>query len=299
MRLSPTEKDPIKVADWAELNALYSRTRQLSLEAVGSEIDIEGTLYEEPVEADVPEALPSELSESLVASAAAEIKRRIQVSAGAYPFELSGGVIKASVDISYLPYIFCLLVADREFYSPGEQQSTRLFEHLVRNALNAYLGGEAVRFGAPRDTMPQGIINAVERLAQLTGNRKLSNGYAVNARDQDLGLDVAAWKDFPDKRWGKVELYIQCTTAQEWEYKKRDCNLDEWRGILYWPFEPILGLAVPYVVSDYDWARESPGVLLMDRIRIASILRGRDLSSDLCSWWEWCQERIEEGSQRD
>ena len=295
MLLSPTEKDPIKVADWVEVNALYSSTGQLSLEVAWSDIDTDGTLLEEPIALDEPEALASELSESLVASAAAEIKRRIQIAAGSYPFELLGGVVKASVDIRYLPYIFCLLVADREFYSPGEQHSTRLFEHLVCKALNAYLGGEAARFGAPRDTMPQGIIEAVGELANITGNRKLSNGYPLNTMDQDLGLDVAAWKDFPDQRWGKVELYVQCTTAQEWESKKGDCKLDEWRGILFWPFEPILGLAVPYVVSDYDWKRESPGVLLMDRIRIASILRDQDLSNDPLRWWEWCQERIEEG----
>lgn len=298
MRLDPTEKDPIKVADWAELNTLYSRTRQLSLEAVRSEIDIEGTLYEEPVEVDVPEVLPAELSEVLVASATAEIKRRIHIAGGAYPFELSAGVLKAFTDTSYMPYIFCLLVADREFYSPDDQQSAKLFEHLVCEALKVYLGGEAVRFGSRRDTMPQGIIKAVEQLAQLTGNRKLSNGYHVNATDQDLGLDAVAWKDFPDKHWGKVELYVQCATGQNWESKRRDFSTGVWSRILNWPFDPVVGLAIPYVVGEYDWERASSDVLLMDRIRIACVLRGQDLSGGICSWWDWCQDRIQEGSQR-
>ena len=296
MHLSPTEKDPIKIADWAEVNALYSRTRQLSLEAVRSEIDIEGTLYEEPVEADVPEALPAELSESLVASAAAEIKRRVQIARGAYPFELAGSVLNAYAEDSYLPYIFCLLVADRESYS---LESAKLFEHLVSEALKVYLGGEAIRFGSPRDTMPQGIIKAVERLAQLTGNRKLENGYHINATDKDLGLDAVAWKDFPDKYWGKVELYVQCATGEDWEFKSRDFIMNTWSRILNWPFDPIVGLAIPYVVGEYDWERASSGVLLIDRIRIVSVLRGQNLSDDPRGWWEWCQERIEEGSQRD
>jgi hypothetical protein len=295
MLLNPAEKNPIKIADWIELQTLYSASEVFSLEELRSNIDIDGTLIDEE---ETTKKLPYELSEELVASTEIEIGRRTQILQRAYPFILSNGILQISIDLNFIPYIFCLLVADREFYIQGDQQSSRLFEHLASIAAAKYLGGESVRFGAPRDTMPKGVNDALDELARLTGNRKMKNGYPTNADDRDLGLDVAAWKNFSDQYWNKMELYMQCTTAQEWELKKHDCDLDEWRGIIYWPFCPIKALAIPYVLAEDEWKREACGVLLMDRLRIASVLEGEELPDAKFHWWEWCQERVKEGNQK-
>lgn len=295
MLLNPAERNPVKAADWMELKTLFSDSGNISFEDLRSDIEVDGTLADEE---DI-ETVPHEFSEHLVASAAAEIKRRARIAEDAYPFELSDGVLKWTRDSACTPYIFCLLLADREFYTPGDKQSPKLFEHLVCHTVQKYLGGEAVCFGEPRDAMSPGIIDAIEQLADLTGNRKLKDGYDYNALDQDLGLDVVGWMSFSDQRWGQVELYVQCTTDQHWNQKKGDFNIDEWRLILRWPFIPIKALAIPYVVARRDWDRETPGVLLIDRLRIASILRLQELPEDEHNWWTWCEKRIEEGSQRD
>lgn len=301
MRLSPTEKDPVKLADWAELQSLYSIDSQISLEAVRSQIDIDGSLFEEPIEPDESESLLHELSEIMVADAVAEIQRRANILKGAYPFKLSSGVLKSFRDYKYTPYTFCLLTADREYYVPGDQRTTILFEHLVCEALKAYIGGQSVRFGVPRDTLPKRIYNALDRLSNLTRNRKLDKGYPINTTDQDLGLDAVAWKNFPDKYWGKLEIYMQCATGQDWESKRCDFSLPKWRTILYWPFDPVPGLAIPYVVSKHEWERACTGVLLMDRLRIASVLKGysfQKCKQNWQNWRDWCEYRIEQGRQQ-
>lgn len=285
MQLNPAENDPVKVADWIEYQAITSLEGSCSLEDAKSQIDTDGSLGDE---GDVPH----EESERLVASSSLEIKRRSRIGQDAYPFTFSEGVLQAQVEPIYLPYIFCLLLADRESYSPNEQEPAKLFEHLVCEAMKYYLGGEAVRFGTPRDTMPTGVLDAINELSRLTRNRRLKDGYPTNAIDKDLGLDVVAWKEFPDQNWGQVEIYMQCATSESWETKKHDCDLDEWRGILYWPFYPVKGLAIPYVVSSYTWERETAGVLLMDRLRISCVLAGNDSYNDKHGWWAWCQERI-------
>lgn len=295
MLLNPAERDPVKVADWIELQTLFSDLQAFSLEEARSHIDIDGTLTEEE---EISEMLPYELSEDLIASTQSEISRRARILRNAYPFKLSSGILQGSADPSFTPYIFCLLVADREYYHPDDQQPSRLFEHLVSMALGAYLEGETLRFGVPRDTLPPGIHDALDELAKLTGNRKIKNAYPINRSDKDLGLDVVAWKNFSDKYWGKIELYMQCTTSQYWGSKKNDCNLEEWRGIIYWPFSPIKGLAIPYVLAEHEWERETCGVLLMDRLRIASVLEDQNLPESTFHWWEWCDGLIIEGRQR-
>lgn len=291
MLLNPLERDPVRTADWIELQALQSDPKEFALEAARSVLDMEGTLGEfeeaQPEEKGTP---PHDFSEYLVASAKLEIDRRSHVVGDAYPFEISGGVLRADASERYTPYIFCLLTADREDYRPGDQESAKLFEHLVKEAMVEYIDGEAVRFGTPRDTMPPGIHDAIESLSHLVGDRKLSDGYPVNATDKDLGLDVLAWKKFTDGYPGKVEICVQCATGQKWAGKKFECNLDEWGNILLWPFKPFLSLAIPYVISRSEWERNCMGVILMDRLRIASVLKGVTLPRT--SWWDWCQERL-------
>lgn len=287
MLLSPAENDPIKIVDWIELQALTSADKTCSLEEVRTYIDADGTLKDDG-------KLPHESSERLIASSISEIRRRIRNTGPAYPFSFSGTILKASVSKKYMPYIFCLLIVDREYYNPGAQEPARMFEHLVCEAAKSYIGGNAVRFGWPRDSMATGICDAINELVTYTKNHKMSNGYPYNAIDKDLGLDVVAWKNFPDNYWGQIELLVQCATGQIWESKKNECNLAEWRGILYWSIDPTVCLAIPYVIAENDWVRSSAGVLLMDRIRIASVLGRRQLTCSHSDWWSWCKERINE-----
>jgi len=299
MRLNPAERDPIKAADWVELEVLYSEVDSLSFEALRSQIDIDGTLFEGKDEVGEPEALSYERSESLVASTVVEIDRRRRIVGDAYPFERSDGRLQLRADLeTCIPYVFCLLAADRQFYLPTDQALARLFEHLTREALAVYLGGDAVRFGAPRDMMPPGIQDAVDELARLTNDERIGV-YPVNDTDKDLGLDVAGWKDFPDRYISKLEVYMQCATGENWTTKKSQCDLSVWDSILKCSNDRLKGLAIPYVVAEgEEWKRSALGLLFMDRLRIASVLSGRELPNNEYNWWRWCRERIRLGREQ-
>lgn len=308
MYLTPADHDPVKIADWAELEVLYSKTGIISFDAIRARIDIDGSAveglepqeeesYEAETEGEPHEAVGQELAEVLVANAIAEIDRRIHIAQEAYPFERSRRTL--SLKLTYrkcIPYIFCLLVADRVFYSPRDKVHTRLFEHLAKEALAEYMGGEAVRFGAPRDTMARGINDAIDELAMVIGDERI-NQYPVNATDKDLGLDVAGWRTFPDRRISKLEIFIQCATGEDWEENKgEECNLGIWQSILCCSNDRMRGLAIPYIVADeVEWRRAAWTLIFLDRLRIASVLRSKPIPDNEYHWWRWCRKRIGRG----
>ena len=298
MLLNSKEKDPARVADWAELQILYSSGTGIALEAVRSEAEVEGLLDEK----DSPDVqmLPHDMSETLVSEAVREIERRAQSSANGYPFNISHGRLELRPGARrWNPYTFCLLVADRDYYVKGDI-SARLFEHLATKALESYLEGKAIRFGEPRDTLPDDINQAIDHLANMTGDQRIAGNYPVRLTDQDFGLDVAAWKNFPDGETSKVLVYMQCATGQNWLSKKNDLDLTmagTWNQIIRWTTPPLKALAIPYVVLPGQlWRRAAGGLLLLDRVRIASVLSPRLTSFDGVDWVKWCKERVEQVS---
>ncbi len=290
MRLDPAQKDPIKAADWLEASSVYSEEGRSSLESLRSYIQTDGTLPDEDRE--VPD---DEVAENLTNDAVREIARRAHVLGPAYPFKLSGGEIRAPEDVvGCLPYLFCLITADRDLYQNGDSVTPRLFEHLSRAALLHYLGGTAIRFGFPRDTMPTGIRDATQELAKQTGSRLLQQGYPVNATDKDLGLDVVGWKPFPDGFPGHLQVYMQCATGDDWTEKTQDPPIATWRKILYYHLLPVRALAIPYILGDErEWDRIVTDFLLMDRIRISWSLGGTILDEPPHDWLKHYQEAIQ------
>ncbi len=311
MYLEPTQKDPVKIADWAELQALYSETGIISFEAMRARIDIDGTVYaeagehdEELGELEEENVLPGyslyEQSEKLVDDTIAEIERRSYIAKDAYPFYLSSGMLHLRTDYKQcLPYIFCLLVADRQICLSSEKLPPRLFEHLTKEALAKYLGGEAVRFGWPRDTMVKNTSHAIDELAALLKDER-KGAYTIKPTDKDLGLDVAGWKMFPDERDSKLEVFMQCATGEGWEEKKGECLLAvvTWEGILHCTYGRLGGFAIPYIVADDDeWKRTIAGLLFMDRLRIAAVLSTRPYSDNIPGMQRWCTLHIRKGGQ--
>ena len=61
MNLSSIEGDPVRFADWAELQVLYSGATGISLESIRTEADIEGLLGEQ--ESSTGTGMPHEKSE--------------------------------------------------------------------------------------------------------------------------------------------------------------------------------------------------------------------------------------------
>lgn len=298
MQLGANEKDPVRIVDWAELQILYSGDSKFNLESLKSEADMEGLETEE----DEPDmaAFPNEQNSPLLWQTVAEITRRTAHGGDGYPFRVNGEVLELKPRIPRLtPYAFCLMVCDRDYWYEGDP-SSRMFEHIALNALIAYLQGDGFRFGAPRDASEQAIKIALLQLSERTGDPLISV-FPVKNTDKDLGLDLVAWKNFVDQRASKVLVYMQCATGNNWYSKRGDLDLSiggVWNQILGWTTPPIKGMAIPYVIpSGIEWQRATPGMLLMDRLRIASLLPPKAIRTAGFRWRKWYFERVSEAKK--
>ena len=288
MNFGSQERDFVRAVDWAELQLLYSDIGFVSLEYLRTEFDTEGL---ERAENDQDEGEPGE---AFIAQVAREIERRISDAGQGYPFDFNNGMLSPRTDIEkWNPYVFCLLVSDRDYYSRGDR-SARIFEHVAAGALASYLQGDSLRFGAPRnsDNLPSDILSALHKLSQRTGDPL--GPYPVNSSDKDLGLDVVGWKNFVDGRTSKIQVYMQCATGEDWKSKRVELDLGgKWDIIMTWTLAPVRGLAIPYVVApEREWNREAPGLLLFDRLRICSLLPTDVQATNGIDWSRWCEGRV-------
>ena len=296
MDLSAGERDPVKGADWLEAQAIYSRRGFAHKDDIVNAALGTGDLIDTEDQEDHGSATPTHdrslAAQRLADNTGTEIERRLELCGERYPFSFSRGrLIWREAGKWADPYIVCLLVSDREQYRPGDDTG-RVFEHLTTLAIGEFLGGDAIRFGAPRDTMPGPITEAVKELAAITASEERP-GWPLRPRDQDIGLDVVGWKAFPDRHNNGLQIYAQCATGEGWlQEKTGQPNLDLWSGILLWGLSPIPALAIPYVADrNGDWQRELSGRLLLDRLRIVSALSGRELLDGPVQWADWAEER--------
>ncbi len=299
MHLGSAEGDPIRLADWAELQILYSGGTGIALEAIRTETDVEGIL-EDNDHIDIP-TMASELSERRIAEMVREIKRRAAYGGKGYPFRISRSRIELRPGIHrWTPYAFCLMVSDRDYWNSGDPAS-RMFEHVASSALRSYLQGATIVFGAPRDAPEQHIKTALRRLAERTGDTLVSV-FQVRPTDKDLGLDVVGWKNFDDLQTSKILVYMQCATGDDWIRKRGDLDIGSggiWNRIISWTTPPVKAMAIPYIVPPGDaWNRATPGLLLMDRLRICSVLPARSVSVGDFDWRGWFKKRVDSASER-
>ena len=304
MDLSAGERDPVKGADWLEAQTVYSRRGFAHKDDIVDAALGSGDLIEDEDQGDHGLASPTHdrslAAQRLADNTSMEIERRIELCGELYPFSFSRGrLVWRERDKWADPYIVCLLVSDRDQYKPGDDAG-KVFEHLTTLAVGAFLDGDAIRFGAPRDTMPSPITEAVAELAALTASQAKS-GWELRPRDQDIGLDVVGWKTFPDRHNNGLQIYAQCATGEGWlQEKSGQPNIELWSGILLWGLPPVPALAIPYVADrEGDWAREMAGRLLLDRLRIVSAFRGRQLLDGPVNWYEWAEERASLGGPND
>src|SRR5439155_19512293 len=108
--------------------------------------------------------------------------------------------------------------------------------------------GMAVRFGAPRvkTEIPRSFKAAINFLCVDCigegGGWPTGKVCTPRLRPQDGGLDVVAWRDWPDKLPGKMMLWGACATGGDWERKAQDLMLGSFTGewMVLQPITPIL-----------------------------------------------------------
>ena len=292
--------DPIRLADWVELNLLLEEESSVSVTDVTDQLadtppdDAEDSERRFAQEDDGQVRLGYwELAEGKAEAAFRELSQREGWLGHHYPLEIDGDVALLRGKIpARAVYQFLVLLRARQLYPSGlgddGAESGLLFEELMKHALGRYVVSQPahrVRFGVAGgvrgDGLPQPLHEAVQELSRRMFEK---SGQIPNARQGDFKADVVAWKPFGDKRPGQLALIGQATISEgDWMHDEPAKRWTDMRLIRFFA-RPLTAVAFPETLS-----LTSPDALdgLMfssvpfDRLRLLSVLRDKDLPSDM------------------
>ena len=219
-------------------------------------------------------------------------RRAVLLGSDRYPFRTSAvGLRVARRTRASSPYEALLLMslADSPCKSAARvlQEAAAHLEDLGVEALRGLLGPEsrALRFGWPSEVgRPREFPEAIGWLSDEMGIRS-GAGYR-HPRRQDGGVDVVAWRPFPDHQPGFPIVLAQATLERDFVHKSRDIDLRLWAGWLAFDVDPLTALVIPYTVpSDEAWREMSSTAIVLDRLRIVGLLGHAGSTSESSTAW--------------
>jgi len=272
---------PTSLADWMEISAILEPNRQWS----------DGNTRQALVASGL---LESGEEDAVANDALAEIADRESAAAGAYPFTVDTGIIalREPVDAAGAAYLFCLLASNAP-NPTGAAGHERLFEQLCVPAAAAFTGGDSFHFGSPRGHLAleaRPFHVALPHLLGLLGDGEALPPQPEHRNAKDGGLDILAWRGFPDRRAGRLMLWCQCAAGQDWDCKFNEANFHVFadRFLARRPVpDPVRALFVPFRVDQRKWSdisRRLEGIVF-DRCRIAHTLRNSPAIPSAVSSW--------------
>ncbi len=288
------DDQPEEIADWAECWSLANRDGNTSFSELWSVMKVGGSAdaYTEPGAFEYTEVNDSELAQGEIETAnlyeaAAEagfleISDRLYACGNTnYPFNVTSEGISIREDAENSVYAFLLLLSR---YGPNaglrRNEGAKLFEDVCAHAVSSFLGGtehfaDAIVFGFPRRVSHNGFAAALDGLCQRIAEGEGSRSRPTTKDQKDAKLDIVGWKSFRDNRKGRLIIFGQCGTGDNWREKRTELiPTNDW--CTYWMKDrpavwPIRAFFVPHRLGDRDWFETCVhGGLLFDRCRIAS-----------------------------
>ena len=283
--LPETPTDSLQLADWLELCALVAPDGDASKEQLDSAVRTAAVF---PVEDEDEEI------EALCLDVFRELEARERAAAEGYPFKIEHPMLRRSRDWQKRPvYIFCLCLS---YFGVASRKQTkayprRWFESIAREAAARYMGGDAVRLAWPRvkDEIPIQFGKAVEKLCRellLEGEGFSNKGLPY---PKDGGVDVVAWKHFPDRLVGKLVLFGNCATEKNWTGAKKTelmphAFCEEWMSSIP-PSAIVRSLFVPHRCEERAFASHTRRAgIIFDRCRIAYWFQQGLKTADRAVW---------------
>jgi hypothetical protein len=224
------------------------------------------------------------------------MSRRAALLGDGYPFKVAAGVA-ALPDASERAWTALLLMSGnsplRKSLDIG--QAAVHLELVTAEALQSLYGPgtSAMRFAWPSDDgRPPDFPEAIRWLANRM-KVPIGNSYRPPYA-KDGGVDVVAWRPFPDGRSGFPVLLAQCTLERDFRHKAGDIDVRVWAGWLALDVDPATALAVPDVVAPGEaWNALAARTVVLDRVRLSSLLACREASRDrLEPVRAWCRAAI-------
>ena len=208
--------------------------------------------------------------------AVSTLHRRAQLLGLKYPIEVTSAGLKRRPG-ARSAYEAMLLVTTGSlsltFPVAHLTSAAEMFEHIVTNATRVLLGdgARAIRFGYPGD--PGRPPEFPQAIPWLVKQMKLKGGTAYrDPARKDGGVDVVAWRPFPDGRPGFPIQLIQVTLERNFSHKAGDINARLWSLLLGLDVDPTSVLAIPRTLpEDKRWAEVATRAILLERLRIAGL----------------------------
>ena len=250
-----------RIADWIETVLLVRGNRPLGIDPLNGYFEARHGL--EP---------------QMVSTGIREMSRRAGLMGERYPFDVNEFAVRSLTDAECTTYVTATLLAPgnavREYISASPDESMAvIFENLVVGASSRIWGdaGKALRFGWPSDIgRPPEFDQAIAWLASKIGV-DVGHGYR-QPRRKDGGVDVVAWRPFPDGRSGFPVLLVQCTLQENLLAKGMDVDTRLWGSWLAMDVDPTIALATPSALAPGTvWDELALKYMILDRIRLVGL----------------------------
>lgn len=206
----------------------------------------------------------------------AHLKDRVHYTDSNYPFNFGSFSISVGEIKSISSYLYLFLLLSTRFDMNKDKiqngiDGTKLFEHISANAAKNFFGrsAESIVFGTG---VSGGFENKVKDLIVKIGEGGMYRNPNSNpVTKNDDGIDVVVWKEFADKKQGKLIGFCQCKTGTSWKddiHKLKPVKFcDSWFSES--PiFSPIPIIFITDVLKDFNYYTTSKGLLFFDRFRI-------------------------------
>ena len=308
-RATNGKQDPIRWADWIELNVLTDEVPSVSIG------ELTAAIAEDPPDhsvasehrLDYPDSSgeldPPTLhigywqdAEHMAELAFSELRQRSRRFNGRYPLIVRGEVAAAasSYDSSAVA-AFLTLLRSRHLYRDAADDdgelAGELFEELLPHAMRRYLGtttDTAIRFGVAGGSRGHGLpVDTDDALDELSRWMREPRGELTGLpKGRDYGADSVAWKPLGDSLRGKLSAIGQATISEGiWTTKRPS---PKWRSGRF-----IRMLSQPTIIVAFvesisltkntllDGLPEKFSPLPFDRFRILFVLGDRDVPSGL------------------
>jgi len=273
---APTENDTrSKIADWLELEALFSPRRTSSKGDLVNAFDIaddaRGSRYshDEYTGEQLDQGILEEPRQALLESVFEELDFREACLGDSYPFSVDARrqIVRTafdedSVHAGQVAYSFCLLTtALRERMISGldaqaetEQEMALLFQVCACLAAGGYFGGAVCSFGFPRET-GDAFLPALQAAYRRFGHGDVKPAIEEGhpAATKDGGIDVIAWRDHPDRLPAKLYSLGQCASGRNWKSKPVSSEVGQFHGTWFttWPSQHYVpALYIPFLIHD-------------------------------------------------
>jgi hypothetical protein len=221
-------------ADWLELSAFLSPRGKASKSKITGLLGLgaDDTASERER---VDESILEGKLEEMIVSVFDELEFRKNALGSAYPFDIDGKNASISLQLAedfshkgQVVYLFCLLatalrtklLATEEHVHEAHKKIGNTFQICACLAAGGYTLGRVASFGFPRaegDAFLPALQRTFSRFGFGKTHEQPPSGYPNSLKDG--GIDVFAWRPFPDQMPSTMFLVGQCASGLDWHEK--------------------------------------------------------------------------------